>query len=250
MFRLATVWTHLHQSQLPFLDEAVRKLGLLTNLGDNWAYAFLQLNEGAQHVPLCKEGHISTMVDTPPQKSACDHLCQLEVCHLLQCGDQVVYPKGLNGGLEPVQTSLSRTFAQCMDTLGKTAYEPSFLLVDLPHASPGDLMAGSPAPHGTSTPTSPHHAVEGLSKTNSHLSMTTEVQELLSQAFLDTSNQASGDFMPRRPTTTTAGAPLSGREGDLPGPATTPQASLWTATPSDTVPLKQVPKVTSAPLPN
>ena len=34
--------------------------------------------------------------------STCGCLSQLEVCKLLQCGDHVVCPGGLNGGLEPM----------------------------------------------------------------------------------------------------------------------------------------------------
>ena len=60
-----------------------------------------------QHVPLPEEGHLSTMIDGTPSRNACRHLCQLEVHKLLQYGDQVVYPEGLNGGLELVQTLLS-----------------------------------------------------------------------------------------------------------------------------------------------
>ena len=37
------VWAHPYQAQLPFLDEAVKKLTLLINLGNNWAYAFVWL---------------------------------------------------------------------------------------------------------------------------------------------------------------------------------------------------------------
>ena len=58
------------------------------------------------HVPLSTKGHISAMIDGVPNRSACRHLCQLEVHKLLQYGDQVVYPEGLNEGLEPVQTLL------------------------------------------------------------------------------------------------------------------------------------------------
>ena len=101
-FRLAMVWVHLYQSHLSSLDEVAKKLALLINLGDNWAYTFVWLNGDAQHVPLSKEGHLSAMIDGMPSKSVCRHLHQLEVCKLLQYGDQVVYPEGLNGGLEPV----------------------------------------------------------------------------------------------------------------------------------------------------
>ena len=101
-FGLATVWTHQHQSQLSSSAEAAKKLALLINLGDNWAYVFVQLNEDAQHIHLSNEGHLSAMVDGVPCQSTCRHLHQLEVHQLLQCGDQLVYPERLNGGLEPV----------------------------------------------------------------------------------------------------------------------------------------------------
>ena len=51
-FRLAMVWVYPHQAQLSSLDEAAKILTLLINLGNNWAYAFVLLNEDAQHVPL------------------------------------------------------------------------------------------------------------------------------------------------------------------------------------------------------
>ena len=126
------VWANPYQAWLSSLDEALKKLTLLINLGDNWAYTFVQLNEDdQQHVPLSNEGHLSTMVDEAPCRNMCGCLHQLEVCKLLQCGDQVVYPKGLNGGLEPVQTSLSGSLIWGMDMLGKPTCKPSFLLVDL-----------------------------------------------------------------------------------------------------------------------
>ena len=89
---------HPYQAHLSSLDEAAKKLTLLISLGDNWASAFIQLNGDAQHVCLSKEGHLSAMIDETPSRNACGHLCQLEVCKLLQYGDQVVYPEGLNGG--------------------------------------------------------------------------------------------------------------------------------------------------------
>ena len=104
VLRLVMVWMHPHQACLSSLDEVVRKHTLLIDLGDNWAYVFVQLNENAQHIPLFDEGYLSAMSDGMPSKSMCRHLCQLKVCKLLQYCDQVVYPEGLNGGLEPVQT--------------------------------------------------------------------------------------------------------------------------------------------------
>ena len=134
------------------------------------------LNEDAQHVPLPKEGHLSTMIDSAPSTNACGHLCQLEICQLLQLEDQVVYPKGLNGGLEQVLTSLSEVLVQGMNTLSEPAHETSFLSVDLPQCELGDHSPKVSAPCRTSAPPPPSHlTMECPPKADSHTSMTTEV---------------------------------------------------------------------------
>ena len=123
-FGLVVVWIHPYQAHLSSLDEAVRKLTLLIGLTNNWAYDFVWINEDAQHVPLSNEGQISAMVEGAPCKSVCRHLQQLDIHRLLQYGDQVVYPEGLNGGLEPVLTSLLGTCTQGMAALSKSACKP------------------------------------------------------------------------------------------------------------------------------
>ena len=175
-FRLAMVWAHPYQACLSSLDEVAKKLILLISLSDNWAYTFVWINKDIQHVPFSKEGHLSTMIDGMPSRSACGHLCQLEVCKLLQYGDQVVYPEGLNGGLELVQTSLSAPLLQGQDVLGSSICEPSFLLVDLSQVTLEDHMPKAPAPHRTLILSSPFHlTMEHPPKTDSHISMTAEV---------------------------------------------------------------------------
>ena len=56
-----------------------KKLALVVNSGDNWAYTFAWLNEDAQHVPFPKEGHLSIMINAVPSRSVCRCLYQLEV---------------------------------------------------------------------------------------------------------------------------------------------------------------------------
>ena len=131
-FGLTMVWAHPYQAHLSSMDEVVKKLTLLVNSSNNWTYTFVQLNEDAQHVPLPKEGHLGAMIDGMPSRNMCGHLHKLEVCQLLQCEGRVVYPKGLNGGQEPVLTSLSGALVQGMNMFGELAHEPSFLSVDLP----------------------------------------------------------------------------------------------------------------------
>ena len=242
-FVLAVVWAHPYQECLSSLDEAVKKLTMLINSGDNWAYAFVWLNEDAQHVPLSKEGHLSTMIDGVPSRSMCGHLHQLDICQLLQCGDQVVYPERLNGGLDPVLTSLTGSLVQGVNMLGAPAHESSFLLVDLSQVTLGDHAPEASAPCRTSTPTSPSHpAMEHPPKADSHISMTSEVQELLSHAILDASSQSLWNSTQR-------GQHLWPWEFHPPTKlvATSTQASLQVAIPDDTLPVSQTPEVSSAP---
>ena len=248
-FRLAGVWAHPYQAHLSSLDEAAKKLTLLISLGNNWAYAFVQLNGDAQHVPIPKEGHLITMIDGTPSRNACRHLCQLEVHNLSQYGDHVVYPEGLNGSLELVQTSLSGPLLWGQDALDDSTHEPSFLLVGLSQVTLGYYMPKAPAPHRTSTLSSPTHlAMEYLPKTYSHICMTSEVQELLSWAMLDTSTQALGDSTPERLMSAALGASPSARTEDSSMPvATSSQLSLRLAMPEDAVPISQAPKVASTP---
>ena len=63
-----------------------------------------------------------------------------------------------------------------MDMLGKPACEPSFLLVELLQVTMGDCMPKASAPYRTLTPPSTSHlTMECPFKTDSHISMTTEV---------------------------------------------------------------------------
>ena len=71
-FGLVAVWTYPHQTYLSSLDEVVQENWLiLINLGNNWAYTFVQLNKNVQHIPLSGEGHLSTMTDGMPSRSTC-----------------------------------------------------------------------------------------------------------------------------------------------------------------------------------
>ena len=96
-FGLVAAWIHPCQAHLPSLDEAVRKVTLLINTGEDWTYAFTQLIEDSQHIPLSTARHISAMIDGASSRSTCGHRSHLEVCKPLQCGVEMVYPEGLNG---------------------------------------------------------------------------------------------------------------------------------------------------------
>ena len=152
--------------------------------------------------------------------------------------DQVVYPEGLNVGLEPVQTSLSGLLLWGQDALDDSTNEPSFLLVDLSWVTPEDCMPEVPAPNRTLTLSSPSHlAMECPPKT-------AEVQDLLPHAILGTASQELGDSTPKRP----ASMALEARTEDFYKlVATFPQVSPQAALPDDTVPIGHLSPTTPAP---
>ena len=134
VFGLAVVWVHSYQACISTMDEAVKKLELLTTSGENWAYTLVQFNEYTQHVLLPKESHLSTMIKGVPSKIVCRHLCQLEVHLLLQSECQVVYLEGLNGGLELVTMSLPESLTHGVHMLN----DLTFLQVDLSRFTASD----------------------------------------------------------------------------------------------------------------
>ena len=112
VFGLVAEWAHPLQAHHPSLGEVAHKLRLLISTGNDWAYTFAQCNEDTLHMPLSSKGHRSVMIDGAPNTNACGCLSQLEVCKLLQYGDQVVCPKGLNVGVRTHVVHLSRTHTQ------------------------------------------------------------------------------------------------------------------------------------------
>ena len=80
------------------------------------------------------------MVDSEPSRSACGHLSHLEVCKLLQFGSKVVYPEGLNGGLEPLWVPLPKQLIWDTESTSK----PAILQVNLPRTTPGDKLIVAP----------------------------------------------------------------------------------------------------------
>ena len=134
-FRLVAVWVNPCQTLLSSLEEAVKKLALLINTGDDWPYTFVQLCGDSQHVPLSNAGHISVMVDGAPSRSTCGCLSCLEVCKLLQCSSEVVYPEGLNGGFKPIWVPLPKQSVSDAESTN----EPAMLQVNLPRTTCRDV---------------------------------------------------------------------------------------------------------------
>ena len=207
IFGLLAVWVHPCQALLSSLEEAAKKLTILINTGDDWPYAFLQFCEDSQHVPLSDTGHISIIVGGALSRSTCGCLSCLEICKLLQCSREVVYPGGLNGDFEPIQVSLPKQSVWDAESTN----EPAMLQINLPSITHGDMtMATS---QWLSMPiSSPPSVTECPSDTVTWLSMGEEVEKLLSGTLSNTSQQSLVPLSPRRPPPMAPNTPATGKE--------------------------------------
>ena len=113
VYGLTMVWVHPYQARVSIIDDAVRKLTLLASSRSDWPYMFVQFNGDTCHMPLPKEGHLSTMMEGTPSNILCRRSHQLEVHQILHSEARVVYPEELNGCLVQVIASLSKAIPQC-----------------------------------------------------------------------------------------------------------------------------------------
>ena len=128
VYGLAMVWVHPYQTRVSTTVDTAKKLILLASARPNWPYAFVQFNRNAHHMPLPKEGHLSTMMEGMPSNIPCRRICQLEVHQLLHLEAQAVYPKGLNRCLVPVIVTLPESLSHGVTMLDD---QPTFLQVDI-----------------------------------------------------------------------------------------------------------------------
>ena len=136
----------------------------------SWA----QLYEGSSHVPLPKGKHLGILLQGEVERTPCGWISQVDVCHLLSTGPQVVYPTGLNGHMEPIITTLPEPLSSGMSVI---ASEHSYLEINIPSNGESDtkvLPVGEvsiiPATNLHNPPSNP----EG--------SITAEVNHLLDEA--------------------------------------------------------------------
>ena len=120
----------------------------------------MQFNGDAHHVPAPKEGHLSAMTEGMPSNILCRSIHQLEVCQILHSEAQVVYPKGLNGSLDPVITSLPESLSHGITMLND---EPTLLQVDLLQFTMEGCESKTPFLSGSSTLYFPHMPCYGAS---------------------------------------------------------------------------------------
>ena len=196
VYGLSLMWVHPYQARVSTMDEAVKQLTPLISTGPDWPYALVQFNGDACHAPLPTEGHLSIMVEGNTSSVTCSRISQLEVHQLLSSGSRVMYPVGINGCEVPMIASLPEPLAKGTTMLGG---ELIYLPVDIPQSTTKGQEPKALPLDGHSTPkltASPIRAP--LSKVEGHVSMNTEVMELLSQATLDTSGHTSVSSTPKR----------------------------------------------------
>ena len=170
-------------------------------------------------MPLPKEGQLSIQVMGGTSSTTCRRVSQLQVCQLLSSGSQVVYPAGLNGCEILLITSPLQPMAKGVNLLGG---EPVYLKLDIPQSNTEGPELKALALGGHSSSTSIASPVRPpLPKVEGEVSMTMEVQELLSQAGLDTSEHASGSSTMKSQQPVVLVTPLTTKPEDFPKPVDT-----------------------------
>ena len=135
------VWPFYHMGeplpgQVHSMEDAVRELTTWVSSGPHWPYALVWLKEDTHHVPLPKEGHLGILPQGGTNMTACGSISQLEVCQFLASGLQVAYPVRLNGGKDPIITSLPESLANGISLTGGGSI---YLELDIPQSMVEEL---------------------------------------------------------------------------------------------------------------
>ena len=147
------------------------------------------------------------MVDGAPSRSTCGCLSCLEICKLLQCGREVVYPEGLNGGFKLIQIPLPKKPVWDADSTNKL----TMLQINLPSTTHGDMTMAT-SQQLLMPISSPHSVTECLSETVTRLSMGEEVEKFLSGTLSNTPEQSPVPVSPRRPPPIAPNTPAASKE--------------------------------------
>ena len=150
VFGLVAMWAHPHQVCLVSLAEVAWCLVLLADKGPDWPYAFISMNNTVLHVLLSSKGHLSILMEGKPQRNPCGFLHQLQAWRLLQCGEQVVCPGGLNVGLDAIVFDFTELPLGDVATTGGATQNPTMIEVDL-CSMPPEAISTTPAPSHVST---------------------------------------------------------------------------------------------------
>ena len=122
------------------MEEALRILSTCTSNGLDWPYVFIQLYEGANHVPLPKDKHLS-ILSQGNVESPCGQISQLEVCQILSARLWVVYPVGLNGDDQSATINLPGLLHSSSSV---TINDHLYIKIDIPSPTPVEKNHADP----------------------------------------------------------------------------------------------------------
>ena len=107
-YGMALVWISPLWARVSLMVEALEILSSLTSEGSDWQYVFIQLYEGANHMPLLKDKHLCVL---PQEKaeSPSGQISQLKIHQLLSARPLVVFPIELNRGDQLVTINLPKS---------------------------------------------------------------------------------------------------------------------------------------------
>ena len=151
----------------------------------------------------------------------------MEVYQLLHLGGVVIYPGGLNGGLEPVWVTLPKLPLWEVESTS----EDTQLQITLPRATQGDSPEAIPL--WSLTPvSSPHSVTECPSEVVTGPSMTEEIEDLLLNPMFEMPGESSMHNSPRRPPLAVPLDPMASKEENPPDPGEALQGYLKQPPPS------------------
>ena len=106
VYGMALVWVSLLQTKAPSVVEALKILTTFAFEGSDWPYIFIQLYEGANHMPLLENKHLGVLCKEQTE-SPSRWVSQLKIYQLLSTRQLVVFPMELNGVDQAVTINLS-----------------------------------------------------------------------------------------------------------------------------------------------
>ena len=106
IYSMALVWVSLLQTKVSSVVEALEILTTFAFKGSDWAYILIQLYEGAYHMPLPENKHLSVLCKEQ-MESPSGQVSQLKIYQLLSARQLVIFPVELNGGDQAVTINLS-----------------------------------------------------------------------------------------------------------------------------------------------
>ena len=101
VYGMALVWVSLLQTKVSSVLEALEILTTFAFKGSDWPYILIQLYEGANHMPLPENKHLSVL-HKEQMENPSGQVSQLKIYQLLSARQLIVFPVELNRGDQAV----------------------------------------------------------------------------------------------------------------------------------------------------